>query len=118
MHLSTNYLRLLALVTGDDELNSICESVSDTTGCVALVDGSIARLCQVDDEGTVARGERELITICSQRERWHRNHHGDSEEVGHAQTITGDSLALSFTQGSDQVQPLVIVTVLFASLIK
>ena len=118
LHLSTNYLRLLALVTGDDKLNSICESVSNTTGCVALVDGSIARLCHVDNERAVARGERELITICSQRERWHRNHQGDSEEVGHAQTITGDSLAPSFTQGSDQDPPLVTVTVLFASLIK
>lgn len=54
-------------VTGDEKLNSICETVSYTTGCVALVDGSIARLCQVDDEGAVARGRRELIAICSQR---------------------------------------------------
>ena len=67
MHLSTNYLRLLALVTGDDKLNSICECVSDTTGCVALVDCSITRLCHVDDERAVARGGRELIAICSQK---------------------------------------------------
>ena len=112
MHLSTNYLQLLALVTSDDKLNSICESVSNTTGCVALVDCSITRLCHVDDERAVARGGRELIAICSQRERWHRNHQGDSEEAGHAQTITGDSLAPSFTQGSGQDQALVIVTVL------
>ena len=40
---------------------------------------------------------------------------GDSEEAGLPQTITGDPSAVSFTQGSDQDQPLVIVTVLFAS---
>ena len=65
MHLSTYTNYLLALVTSDDKLNSICETVSNTTGCVALVDGSIACLCQVDDEGAVARGGRELIAICS-----------------------------------------------------
>ena len=44
------------LITRDEKLNSICETVSDTTGSIALVDGSIACLCRVNGERAVAGG--------------------------------------------------------------
>ena len=62
-----NYQSTEYLITRHEKLNGICETVSDTTGSIALVDGSIACLCRVDGERAVAGGRREMVAACSVR---------------------------------------------------
>ena len=88
-----NYQCTEYLITRDEKLNSVCETVSNTTGSVALVDGSIACLCRVNSERAVAGGGREMVAACSVRRDGIptltlESYQADSKEVRQAHQTT------------------------------